>query len=125
MKKFLKSMLVCAIVVCFFLMSACSTTAGTYKFESLSYSQNGVEVNISAGEQYMGVTLTEDFMSFTFDKDGTGSATLQGATNTFTWTESNDEITVLYSNGSEVKITKQGNKLVANSDGVVMTFKKK
>ena len=125
MKKFLKNTFLCAIAICCFLMSACSTIAGTYKFENLSYSQNGVEINISAGEQYMGVTLTEDFMSFTFDKDGTGSATIQGATNTFTWTESNDVITVLYSNGSEVKITKKGNKLVANSDGVVMTFKKK
>ena len=45
---------------------------GTYKFDSLSYQQDGVTVEIKAGEKFMGLyIIEEDFATITLNEDGT------------------------------------------------------
>ena len=122
MKKVLTSLLVCSILLCCMFMTACSPV-GTYKFYRLSYSQNGIEMEIEAGEAFMGVTITEDFLTLELKDDGTGSMTTQGTTVNITWTEEDDEIKVSSSGNTQI-FKKDGRKLSVQMDGYTIVLKK-
>ena len=122
MKKILSSMLVLTLVVCCAFMVACSP-AGTYKFDSLSYSESGISVEVKAGEKFMGVTITEDFMTLQLNKDGTGILSFQGESTQLTWVKENNAIKIT-SNGEIQEFKIDGNKLSITIDGTLLILKK-
>ncbi len=58
------------VVLCM-TMTACSSIEGTYKFDSMTMDMGGVEVKIEAGKEYQGVTIKEDVIVLTINKDKT------------------------------------------------------
>ena len=54
----------------------------------MTMTQNGMEVTLQAGEQFMGmITLNEDFVTLTLNGDGSMSMTLAGETMSGTWAQ--------------------------------------
>ena len=80
-------------------------------------------MEIEAGEEFMGVTITEDFLTIELNDDGTGSMTTQGTTVNITWTEEDDEIKVT-SNGDTQIFKKDGRNLSVQMDGCTIVLKK-
>ena len=69
---------------------------GTYKFDSLSYKQDGVTVEIKAGEKFMGLyIIEEDFATITLNEDGTATMNIstQATVEQGTW-EQGDNNTI-------------------------------
>lgn len=122
MKKVLSLLTVFALTVCCLFMVACSP-AGTYKFESLHYEQNGVVIDVTAGEEFMGVTFTEDFMILKLNDDGTGEIVFQGETTPITWVKE-DKVVKVTAEGEVEEFTISGNKLTVSMDGAELVLKK-
>lgn len=128
MKKLLLTALTCILVACCSLMVACgSSVEGTYKFDNLSYSQGGVTITAKAGEEFMGMTVSEDFYIVELKKDGvcTISMSMAGETESFegTWKKDGDTIK-LTADGETVNATLDGDYLTFESDGMKITCKK-
>ncbi len=102
-----------AAVVIAVLFAACSANyAGTYKFSSMSMDMGGATVEINAGEEFQGVTLTEDAIVLEIKDDETWTMTtnIGGAmTQTGTWTTSDGGIVLTGEDGSEITATVSGN----------------
>lgn len=122
MKKVLSSVAMCLLIVSCLCMVACSP-AGTYKFYRLNYEENGMVVDVKAGESFMGVTITENFMTLQLNKDGTGIISAQGEVSQITWVKEGDVIKVA-SNGEVQEFRKSGNKLTISVDGGTIVLKK-
>ena len=84
MKRFTMAvMTVLLVCMAFVFTSSCSVLEslglgakieGTYKFDSLSYQQDGVTVEIKAGEKFLGLyIIEEDFAVITLNEDGTAT----------------------------------------------------
>ena len=126
MKKILSSILMFSLVVCCMFMMACSP-AGTYKFESLSYSAGGISVEVKAGEKFMGVTVSEDYMTLQLNEGGTGSLSTQGVSADISWKKEGDVIKVSSSDenaGDILEFKIDGNKLYVDKDGMSFVLKK-
>ena len=82
MKSIKKISILVLICLCSVLMlTGCSKVEGTYKFASMVAEYGGVQVNIEAGEEFMGfMTLTEDYMVLTLEKDGKATLSSMGGT---------------------------------------------
>ena len=122
MKKVLSSIALFVLLVSCVFMAACSP-AGTYKFDSLSYAESGMAVEIKAGEKFLGVTITEDFMTLQLNKDGTGVISFQGESSELTWVKEGDVIKII-ANGEPQEFKMDGNKLSINIDGTLLILKK-
>ena len=122
MKKLLLCVLSCILVACCSLMVACSS-AGTYKFDSLTYSEGGVTAEVKAGEEFFGETLSADYMVLTLNSDGTGTTSSDGYEQDITWTEEDNVIKVV-SQGQTINFTKDGNKLSFTMSGMTLILKK-
>ena len=101
MKKLLLSVVaVLATVIMCVSFAACSSTnfVGTYKFKSMQGSSMGMEINIEVGKEYMGVTITEDYMTLEVKEDGTLTMSAAGglSTQTGTWEEKDGKIVMTY-----------------------------
>ncbi len=124
-KLFLIATLTGVLTCLCFMLSGCfllpaPTIHGTYKFQSMSYKQNGVEINIEVGEEFMGMmTLSEDFMIIVLNEDGT--ATLTAATMNIrdfeegTWKETDEE--------NKIEITFENDSQICECDGKTLTIK--
>ncbi len=128
MKKLLLTALTCILVACCSLMVACgSSVEGTYKFDNLSYSQGGVTINAQAGEEFMGMTVSENFYVIELKKDGvcTISMTMGNDSESFdgTWEKDGDTIK-LTADGTTVNATLDGDSLTFESNGMKITCKK-
>ncbi len=122
MKKVLASLVVSMLTICCLFMVGCSP-AGTYKFESMSYSVGGLEISIKAGQEYLGVTVTEDFAVLELKKDGTGIFTSQGESTEMTW-EKDGDIIKLTADGETVEVKIDGDKLILEVDGTKLVLVK-
>ena len=93
-KKFLSVLFISVFMCICFLFTGCAKVEGTYKFKSMTYTENGMTVELVAGEKFMGaVTLSEDFMKITLEESGAAtmvSSTNSGEVVTGTW-EKTDE----------------------------------
>ena len=123
MKKVLATIMVCLLVACSSFMMACSSVSGTYKFDSLSYSEAGVMVEVTAGEEFMGVTITEDFMTIQLNEDGTATVSAQGQSSQATWVQEGSTVKIT-SNGNVQQFALDGNKLSVTDDGITIILKK-
>ena len=122
MKKILSTALAFSLIVCCMFMLACSP-AGTYKFDSLSYSALGVTVEVKAGEKYMGITIDEDYMTLQLNKDGTGTISTQGVSADLTW-EKDGDVVKITSSGNLLEFKIDGNKLIIDQGGMQIVLKK-
>lgn len=124
MKKILVTIMSALLLVCSVIMVGCGSVAGTYKFESLSGSEGGIEINIEAGEEFMGMTITEDFMVIELKEDGSCVMTMYGETaEGATWVKDGDKV-IITVEGEEQALTIDGKKLVMTQDGMTVVLSK-
>ena len=134
MKKFILTIVTAILACCTFLFaSGCAlfdtSVEGTYYFNKLTYTEAGMTVEIKEGEKFMGMLILEkDYVVFTLNEDGTGRATHNGEEEIFTWTKTDDIITMIDDEGEIIYATWSVRKLVLEEyeDGITMqiTLKK-
>lgn len=99
---------------------------GTYKFSSLSYKQEGVTVEITAGEKFMGMyIIEEDFATITLNEDGTATMKLstEATVEQGTWEKvNNDTVAITDSSGDCENLYCNGKilKYYMYEDGIIM-----
>ncbi len=98
------------------LIAACSSGSftGTYKFSSMSMSGNGMNMNLKVGEEYMGVSLTEDYVILEVKEDNTFTMTTAGQEQSGTWKEEDGKY-VLTMDGEDQTATLKGKELTLES----------
>ena len=123
---------VLVFVVGLFCLVGCGKAekTGVYKFESMTVTQGGVSTTLKVGETYLGmISLTEDFVSIELKEDGTVAAVIamvEEAPSTGTWTEGEEENTVVITiDGDSQTVTCDGEKLTMSMEGAQLTLKKK
>lgn len=118
--------------VMLFLMSVMLLTGcggqveGTYKFDSMTYVDNGMTVTVEAGENYMNmITLTEDYITITLDEDGLATLIMSGESPIDgSWKQKDgDKIELIFGGGAQV-CDCNGKKLTIKIDGSEITLKK-
>lgn len=123
-KGFLAAVVFAVLLVC---MAACSTgITGTYKFSSMSMNQGGLSVEVKAGEEFMGVTITEEAYSLTVNEDNTWTMTVNMGevfTQNGTWEEKDGKY-LFSAEGESMEVTLSGNTLTFEQDGAKIVLKK-
>ena len=108
-------------------MTACSTgIVGTYKFESMSMVSGGLSVEIKAGQEYMGVTVSEDAYKLEVKGDNTFVLSINMGTEANvegTWEEKDGKY-YFTAEGEEIEVTLDGSKVIFEQDGAKITLKK-
>lgn len=106
------------------LISACSTASftGTWKFYSTSMSGSGMSIELKVGEEYMGVTLSEDYMVMEVRDDNTLTMTGAGETFEGTWKEEDGKY-IITIDGEAQTATINGNELTIEVTEEGMTSK--
>lgn len=120
-----------SVLVLGVMLAGCSSNAaGTYKFQSMKYSEGGMEMNYEVGKEIMGVSISEDFMVLELKDDGTFSMTTKMSgteTETGTWTQEGKTVKLKVS-GVEQTATLSGSTLVLEMEeegtSSSVTFKK-
>ena len=130
LKTFLLTILIGAFTCCMFLFGACGASiAGTYKFESLTYTEGGVSMELKAGEKFMGaITLSEEIMTITLNEDGTATVTEameeESETETGTWKKVDEHTIELTIDDETQSLAWNEDTLTLNVDGIKMNLKK-
>lgn len=124
MKKFGAILVAVLCICCMLTFTGCSKFEGTYKFESMSYVQGGISINVEVGEEYQGVSLNEDFYVLEIAKDGTFSMTVMSMhTIEGTW-EKVDGKYVLTADDEPITVELKGKTLTMEEDGAKVVLKK-
>lgn len=105
------SAIISTVLLCV-LISACSNASfvGTWKFSSMSMSGSGMSIEMKVGEDYMGVTITEDYVVLEVNEDNTFTMTTAGEEVSGTWKEEGGKY-VLTIDGEDQTATISGNEL--------------
>lgn len=123
-KGFLAAVVFAVLLVC---MAACSTgITGTYKFSSMSMNQGGLSLEVKAGEEFMGVTITEEAYSLTVNEDNTWTMKVnvgEDFTQSGTWEEKDGKY-LFSTEGKSMEVTLSGNTLTFEQDGAKIVLKK-
>ncbi len=100
---------------------------GEYKFYSMSYEENGMLIEIKVGEKFMNaITLTEDYMTMTLNKDGTAKTTfVDEEVNGGTWKKIDESHVEITFEGDPVTVPCDGQTLTIEEDGAKIVLKKK
>lgn len=113
-------------------MQACMPVAavkmdGEYKFYSMSYEENGMMIELKAGEKFMGsITLTEDFISITLYQDGSAKMVSAGETmNGGSWKKIDDSHVEITFEGEPETFVCDGKTMTIDQDGAKVVLKKK
>lgn len=131
--KRLKATLLAVLVAVLGLMclTACGAKEGVYKFSYMKMTQGAMTIEIKAGESYMGMTLSEDFMVLELKEDGTATMSVDGMGTTETvngtWTENAEDknkVDIDFADGVPVTFECNGKTLYANIDGTELELKK-
>lgn len=124
MKKFGAILVAVLCICCMLTFTGCSKIEGTYKFESMSYVQGGISINVEVGEEYQGVSLNEDFYVLEIAKDGTFTMTVMSMhTIEGTW-EKVDGKYVLTADDEPITVEIKGKTLTMEEDGAKVVLKK-
>lgn len=134
MKPIKKISILVLICLCSVLMlTGCSKVEGTYKFASMVAEYGGVQVNIEAGEEFMGfMTLTEDYMVLTLEKDGKATLSSMGGsigeklTLEGTWEKDGKDKLILTFEGEPLTVTLEKDTIIIDNEelGGKITLKK-
>ena len=111
-------------------MQGCTMTqvdmAGEYKFYSMSYEENGMLIELKAGEKFMGaVTLTEDYVTITLYEDGSAKMLAQGETVEGTWKKVDDSHAEITFGGDALTVPCDGQTITIEGNGASFVLKKK
>ena len=134
-KRFISGILMGLVLCVCFLFGACSkdgnaSIEGTYKFSKMIYVESGMEIEINAGEQFMGMmTLTEDYITITLNEDGTAEMKMSedGATEqtSGTWEKSGENAVSITFDGEAQICQWNGNTLTLDDgEGTTLILKK-
>ena len=122
------SLLLCICV----LFSGCTKEIeGTYKFSKMTYIEGGVQIELEAGEEFMGMmTLSEDFMTLSLNKDGTATMKVSGGVDVDaeitagTWKKLDEKTVEITFDGEAQTCTCDGEKITIEEDGAKVVLKK-
>lgn len=108
-------------------MPAAVQMDGEYKFYSISYEENGMMIELKAGEKFMGsITLTEDFISITLYQDGSAKMVSAGETmNGGSWKKIDDSHVEITFEGSPETFVCDGKTMTIDQGGTKVVLKKK
>lgn len=122
MKKILL-LLVCVFAI--FGLASCDQVkaVGEWKLSELSMNYAGIEVTVKAGESYMGMEISEDFMVMVFNADKTGTISFQGENEDFTW-EYKDGKFLLTSDGEVVESYLEDDFMILQMEEMTVKFVK-
>lgn len=118
-KAFLLSMLM--VVMCLLALVGCDT--GKYKFESMRISMAGNSMTIAVGDEFSGMEITEDFMVIEL-KGGnkaivTSNLSGEESVQEGTWKKGEEKNEIIITiDDEDMTFIKDGNKLIAEIDGV-------
>lgn len=111
---------VVALILSVVLFAACSGSAeGTYKFSSMTMGEETVE----AGDEFMGTTFSEDYMTIELKEDGTAVLTTMGIDTEVTWELDGKTLTLTIA-GTEMECTLSGGTISMEQDGASIELKK-
>lgn len=111
---------VVALILSAVLFAACSGSAtGTYKFSSMTMGSETVE----AGDEFMGMTFSEDYMTIELKEDGTAVLTTMGVDTEGTWKLDGKTLTLTFE-GISTECTLSGGTITMEQDGVTTELKK-
>ncbi|MDY6367491.1 MAG: glycoside hydrolase family 43 C-terminal domain-containing protein [Clostridia bacterium] len=121
MKKALVVVAALMIAMTCALLTACgSEIEGTYKFVSMTY--NGETINV--GDEVGGYVYDENSFVVTLNKDGTGEYKEGGNTMTGTWKQDSGDVYTLTIDGASLNATIKDGTLTVEDEGRVIVFKK-
>lgn len=127
MKKFITAVafVLVAAMSCVFLVGCSSElSAGTYKFSKMSGKMQGMEIDVSVGDELMGMLkLTEDYMTLEIKEDGTAVMSVMGETVDCAW-EKKDGKYYLTVDGESQEMTVKKNTISFENDGMKVELKK-
>ena len=117
------------LCVCFLFGGCAKEMEGTYKFSKMTYTEGGMEIELEAGEKFMGmVTLSEDFITITLHADGTATMSTfeEGATATLagTWKKVDGENIEITVDGEAQTCKCDGKTITMQEDGATIVLKK-
>lgn len=121
--KSLLAVLTVALLSTCIVLAGCGSVAGTYKFKSMTIGGTTIE----AGQEYMGVTIDEDYASITLNKDGTITQTVEGTTVDaagMTWEEKDGKVEIKANDIVVQTYTIEGKTLVYEIAGIKMVLSK-
>ncbi|MBQ2740597.1 MAG: hypothetical protein IJF39_03125 [Clostridia bacterium] len=126
-KRFFNAIAVGIIFCICCLFCGCAKAEGTYKFSKMSYTENGILVELEAGEKFMGMmTLSEDFMVLTLNADGTATLKINSdgeETLTGTWKMVDSKNIELMFGESQTCVF-DGKTITLDMDGTTISLKK-
>ena len=116
-----------AVVALCLCLTACSTgIVGTYKFSKMSMSQGGISIEIKAGQEYMGIKVSEDAYSLVVKDDNTFELKANMGTSVTekgTWEEKDGKY-IFTADGESMEVKLDGNVLSFEMDGMKLELKK-
>lgn len=111
---------VLALILSVVLFAACGgSAAGTYKFSSMTMGDETVE----AGEEFMGVTIGEDYMTIELKEDGTAVVSTMGVETEGAWELDGKTLTLTVA-GESMECTLSGGTITVEEDGATLELKK-
>ena len=120
-KRFFSVIFIGVLLCACFLFSSCFGDAemeGTYKFSKMTYVEDGVKVEIKAGEEIMGmVTISEDFMTITLNEDGSAIMKMTDGEETETATGAWEKI-----DDKTINLIFEGEVQTCKCDGLTITL---
>ena len=109
-----------AAVVLAISFAACGTAAGTYKFSSMEVDMGGMKVSVTAGEAFMGMTITEDAFVLELKDDNTWTMSVNfGGTTDVTegeWSAEGSTVTLTDDSGVSQSGKLDGKNFILSSD---------
>ena len=128
-KKIFSSILMSLFLCVCFLFGGCGKEMeGTYKFSKMTYTEGGMQIELEAGEEFMGMmTLSEDFMQLTLNKDGTATLITsmdEPEVETGTWKKIDSKTVEITFDGEAQTCSCDGKKLTIEADGAKVVLKK-
>lgn len=109
-----------AAIVLAISFAACGNAAGTYKFSSMEVDMGGMKVSVTAGEAFMGMTITEDAFVLELKDDNTWTMSVNfgGATDVTEgeWSAEGSTVTLTDDSGVSQSGKLDGKNFILSSD---------
>ena len=129
-RKLFFQLFICILSAFTLLLSGCGNKIeGTYKFKYMSYTENGMSIELEVGEKFMGMlTLNEDFAVLTLNADGTAVMTInsgsENESSMGTWAKAESKTIALKFDDETTTCSCDGKKIEFEMDGIKLILEK-